>query len=137
MSFVAEVRERTRPVLPLAAMVDVLFLLLIFFMTASVYRERELQIPIDAPAVTTGQAGTTGGRVIISATAEGQVYLGAREVTLVELREALQELAAASPDDVVVVRVDEGGQWGQGMELVDIARAAGFTEVEAAVVSED
>ena len=45
MGFATESRERLRPVLPLAGMVDILFLLLVFFMLASRF-DRESVLPL-------------------------------------------------------------------------------------------
>ena len=87
MSFAAQVRERSRPVLPLAPMVDVLFLLLIFFMTASVFREQELQIDVALPTAEMAQPpATTATQITISLTADDRIYLGPRELTLAALR---------------------------------------------------
>ena len=129
MGFTSESRERSRPVLPLAAMVDVLFLLLIFFMTASVFREQEL------PAADTAAPGQEGGtQVVISLTEDGRVFLGAREMTEQELSLTLAQLAQQYPDEAVVIRGDQLSKYGQAVHLMDLAKDAGFTNVTLATV---
>ena len=62
MSFATQTRERSAPVLPLAGMVDVLFLLLIFFMTASVFRDAELAVEVALPDSQSAAAEVGPGR---------------------------------------------------------------------------
>ena len=135
MSFTAETRERTRPALPLAAMLDVLFLLLIFFMTASVFRQQELQVDVQLPTAETAQPGRgVADQIIITLQEDRSIYLGPRELSLPELREALTDLAASNPDQTVVIRGDQRSHLGLAVELLDIAQQAGFTEAEFAAV---
>lgn len=131
MSFTAETRERTRPALPLAAMVDVLFLLLIFFMTASVFRQQELQIEVQLPTAETAETrGSVADRLIITVQEDDSIYLGPREMTVPELRERLEALAAGDPGQTVVIRGDQRSNLGRAVQLLDIAQAAGFTDAQ-------
>lgn len=135
MSFSAQARERSRPVLPLAPMVDVLFLLLIFFMTASVFREQELQIDVALPTAEMAQPpATTATQITISLTADDRIYLGPRELTLAALRRTLAELVRDFPDEVVVVRGDQASSFGLAVKVMDAAQLAGVTNVSVATV---
>jgi len=127
MSFASETRERSRPVLPLAAMVDVLFLLLIFFMTASVFREAEAQLDIDLPeAATAADPGTAADRVTVNIDASNRVYLGERRVAFEALPGELARLAEEAGIREVVVRGDSGSDWGVGVRVTDLAKQAGL-----------
>ena len=135
MSFASETRERSRPILPLAAMVDILFLLLIFFMTASTLRDQEMRLPIDVPPSATAQTpGATTPGVVVSFDADSNIFIGLREVSLAQLSDIFKELAASSPEESVVIRGDIAGDWGLGIKIVDLAKEAGIAEVEAATV---
>ncbi len=131
MGFAGETRERSRPVLPLAAMVDVLFLLLIFFMTASTFREQEPAIPIDlTPAQTSEPGSATAQATVITFTQENQVYIGDRPFSLDEVETYLRRLVRASPDETIYIRGDQYGDYGVGVRLLDMAKAIGFTDVD-------
>jgi biopolymer transport protein ExbD len=133
MSFTSETRERSRPFLPLAGMVDVLFLLLIFFMTASVFREQEPAMPVNLAPAESAQAEAGGQtHTLITVMDDERVFLGGNEVTLQELRRRLNELAAEFPNEVIVIRGDEASRWGLGLQIMDMAREAGLSEVRAA-----
>lgn len=137
MGFTAESRERLRPVLPLAGMVDVLFLLLIFVMSTYSMREQELQIDIGLPAAETGQPGSTQAlQVILSFDAQGRVFLGEREVAIEQLQGELEKLASFAPDQPVIVRGDVEARFGMFTAICDTARAAGLTDISIATVEE-
>jgi biopolymer transport protein ExbD len=138
MSFTAETRPRLKPTLPLAPMVDMMFLLVIFFMTASVFRDQELQIDVALPAAAQAQPGSAlATRIILTVTADNRLFLGQRELTPPELLATLTELARQFPDEAVVIRGDRASQYGVAVEAMDIARQAGFTNVTLAAVEEE
>lgn len=135
MSFASETRERSRPVLPLAAMVDILFLLLIFFMTASAMRDQELRMDINLQESETSKvAGATAPGILITFDRDSRIYVGQREVSLDQLERMLREIVAATPNESVVVRGDIDGDWGVGIKIVDMVRAVGIQDVSAATV---
>lgn len=133
MSFSAESRERTRPALPLSAMVDIMFLLLIFFMTASVFREQELQVPVDLAPSATAQAGTTSAtQITINIDADDRIFLGPREHSLESLRRTLGELSRMYPHETVIIRGDRDSSYGLAVRVMDAATQAGLTDVRLA-----
>ncbi|MEM7576323.1 MAG: biopolymer transporter ExbD [Planctomycetota bacterium] len=135
MSFVAESRERTRPILPLAGMVDVLFLLLIFFMTASTFRESELELPVSlTPGESATEAVDAASSVVVTVTAENEIFFGTRASTLQELRRLLEEVVAVSPDEVLVVRSDEKSDAGVLLRILDQAELAGVRDTRTAMI---
>ena len=135
MSFASETRQRSLPVIPLASFVDILFLLLTFFLTTSALRERELQIGVDLPAAESGETAVSAAtQTIISITAEDRIYLGERELPLPSLRQTLEELAAISPDEAVVIRGDQASSFGLAVQIMDVAQQAGIRNVSVATV---
>lgn len=133
MSFSQPSRQRLAPALQLAGFVDILFLLLVFFLTASVFREQERQVPISLYEAETAELSAEAGTQLIVTTSEGgEVFLGPRKVTLAELRSALTDLAERFPDESLVIRSDVESRVGLFAEVTDIARAAGITDVQFA-----
>jgi len=132
MSFSSETRERTKPAVPLAAMVDVMFLLLIFFMTASVYREKERQIDVSLPATETDTSTQGKAPIIITVAADGSIYIGEGKYTLSRLYDTLKDLAGQIDDESVVIRGDRSSELGLTVQVLDLCRAAGITDVSLA-----
>ena len=139
MGFASESRERARPVLPLAGMVDILFLLLIFFMSTYSMREQEMMIDIGLPVSESAQPGTTQAqKVIVSFSEAGEVYLGQRKVAIENLAAEMAKLAEINPDQPVIIRGADKADYGLFMKVVDAATKAGLGEnVRAATLVEE
>ena len=129
MSFSAPTRERSTPVLPLSAMVDVMFLLLIFFMTASVFREEERQIDVALPSAETGQAPASRTQIFITITADGGIFLGDQLMTFETLPAKLKRLVELYPNESVVVRGDMDAKLGLAVRVIDTVKASGLRNV--------
>jgi len=135
MSFATQSRERAAPVLPLAGMVDVLFLLLIFFMTASVFRDAELSMDVSLPTAETASAAVgPAQQIIITVDENNLVFLGQRQVPIDNLRDILLDLVAVAPNDSVVVRADQASTTGVAVRVMDLAQQAGLTEVSISTI---
>lgn len=135
MSFATQSRERAAPVLPLAGMVDVLFLLLIFFMTASVFRDAEMSMDVSLPTAETASAAVgPAQQIIITVNNENNVFLGERQVPIDNLRDILLDLVAVAPNDSVVVRADQDSNTGIAVRVMDLAQQAGLTQVSISTI---
>lgn len=135
MSFASTTRERSAPVLPLAGMVDVLFLLLIFFMTASVFRDSELSMDVNLPTSETAQSAVgPAQQIIITVGEDNTVYLGERAVPMDRLLDVLLQLVEVAPNDSVVVRADQNSNTGVAVRVMDLAQQAGLTQVSISTI---
>ena len=116
-------RHRRRPSINITPLIDVMFLLIIFFMVSSTFRE-QLGIDIALPqAETTSQQERPPHEISVSE--EGAYFLGPREVSLSELREGLAALLAEDPETSFVLSADEQANFQQVVAAIDIARAVG------------
>lgn len=135
MSFATQTRERSAPVLPLAGMVDVLFLLLIFFMTASVFRDAELSMDVTLPtSETAASAVGPAQQIVITVGEDNRVFLGERAVPIENLLPVLNQLVEVAPNDSVVVRADQNSNTGVAVRVMDLAQQAGLTQVSIATI---
>jgi len=116
-------------------MLDVLFLLLIFFAMTSSIRATEQLIDVDVPVARTGESEE--GRVhetIVNVLNDGRIYVGASETpkTPDQLRRTLAELIASYPNERIIVRGDAEASHGRIMSVYDAARAAGVNDIRVA-----
>ncbi len=138
MGFASESRERVRPVLPLAGMVDVLFLLLIFFMSTYSMREQELSVDVGLPASESAEVGTNEAlKVVITYDEEGRIFLGERLVPLEQLESELTKLAAISTDQPVILRGDKEAKVGLQSRIMDAAYAVGLEDIRLSRVGKE
>ena len=95
--------------LELTPMIDVVFLLMIFFLVASKLDEADRSIDVVLPHASAARPLTSRPReFIVNIDREGNYFAGARPVPLAELATLLRQAAADNPDrQSVVLRADE------------------------------
>ena len=95
--------------LELTSMIDVVFLLMIFFLVASKLDEADRAIDVVLPDATAAKPLTSRPReFVVNIDRGGRYYAGARPVELDELRDLLRQAAADNPQrQTVILRADE------------------------------
>lgn len=79
MNFGSKIGAQKAP-FPMAAMIDILFLLLVFFMTTSIFAQFESEIDISVPKSAAGkEADLQLGEIIINVTEDGKFKIGGQE----------------------------------------------------------
>ena len=116
-------REETPITFDFAPMVDVVLLLLIFFLLTSNLAARQNALPLDLPRAST-TVQETPDLPLVSVTTAGKVYLNGRETTLTRLGGLLRPLIATS-GGLVGLRADERGTYGAVVQVMDIIKKAG------------
>lgn len=135
MSFAQPIQFQRRAGLPLAPMIDILFLLLIFFATTSSFQAEERDVPVDLPAAESSESpSTVATQIIVNVKADGTLLIGNEAYNLDALRELLTKVIADYPDERVVIRGDKTADWGDVLAVMDTARAVGVKNVSAATV---
>ena len=113
------------PQLALTSMLDVIFLLLCFFVTVSVFSQWESEITIKLPSASTAEEpDRLPGEIIINLAKDGKVTVNGTVRTLDELRERLAKIAKFYPDQAVIVRADKEVRYETLVGLIDACRAA-------------
>ena len=95
--------------LELTPMIDVVFLLMIFFLVASKLDEADRSIDVVLPQASAAKPLTSKPReFVINIDREGNYFAGARPVRLDDLQQLLRQAAADNPQrQTVIVRADE------------------------------
>lgn len=120
-------KKKSALIINVTSLIDVMFLLLIFFMVTSTFKNQpaiNLVLPRSSTATETVDMPT-----ILFLTADGVVYMNDRAVARDDLPPLLEQLQASSGDDRMVLRADESATHGDVVELIDIIKASGFTSV--------
>ena len=116
--------------LELAPMIDVVFLLLIFFITSWQFArfERDLDISVPAAEETTDQNQTVG-EMILNVREDGTVVRNAATITQDELLAKLQAISSAYPDQAVILRGDSKADFQHIINVLDLIKRAGIWNV--------
>jgi biopolymer transport protein ExbD len=125
-------RSTRHAVLDMTPLIDVVFLLLIFFMVSTTF-ERETQLKIDLPEAS-GEAveARPDERIEITIDQAGLIYVNQRELVtsdLPTLRRALAQLAADDLERVVLVDADERAPFQAVVIVMDAASQLGLSKV--------
>ncbi len=116
------------PSVNMTPMIDVVFLLIIFFMVGTQFTESERQIDIKLPAAGNLKAMlATPDRREVVISPEGQAYLDGQPVSIQQLSERLQDMRLRYPDLTVAVRADGEAKQKHVVPVYGAIQAAGVT----------
>jgi biopolymer transport protein ExbD len=135
MSFASTPPETNYGWRPPTTYVDVMFLILTFFITIAAFRDDDRQINVALPAQEAAKAGG-GGRtqIVVTVTRDEQIFLGDRLFTPETLLPKLTELAVLYPNESVVIRADRESRLGMTVKVMDLAYKAGLKDVSLGTI---
>lgn len=125
-----EGRKRISTRLNIAPLIDVVFLLLIFFMLSSHFVTQP-GIKITLPSAATGKLHPEED-IIISITEDSNLYLNEKLVTLENLLKQLKMEIVKTEKKTVIIKADQKIDLGLAVKVMDIARQA---ETEKLIIS--
>lgn len=124
MKFVRKNKSRA-PGLALTSMLDVIFLLLCFFVTVSVFSQWENEISIKLPSATTAEEpDRLPGEIVVNLAKDGKVSVNGKVLTLDELRVRLARISKFYPGQPVIIRADKDVRYESLVIVIDTCRAA-------------
>lgn len=125
-----ERRRRKEVLLNVTSLVDVLFLLLIFFMLTGTFKrvgEMELRLPPSTTSTPEGSSPAHQADLILRES--GAMSLDGESVDLPHLKGRLEQLLKRDPDTRITIKAEEKVEHGDVVRLLDIVRDAGFKGV--------
>ena len=118
------------PRIEIIPLLDVVFLLLTFFIFAIVVMVRIDTTSITLPEATDAPAVAPGPAMTISLDADAQLFIDAEPTTLESLREELPDLLETVPDARLFIAADERAPAGSLFELMDALQALGVSNLQ-------
>ena len=118
-------RRSRAPQLALTSMLDVIFLLLCFFVTVSVFSQWESEISIKLPSATTAEEpDRLPGEIIVNLDRDGKVSVNGKALELGDLEARLAKVSKFYPDQAVIIRADKEVRYERLVAVIDTCRAA-------------
>jgi biopolymer transport protein ExbD len=114
----------------LTPMLDVVFIMLIFFIvTASFVKESGMDVnrPDAATAVVKPR-----GNILVAITPSGQIWIDKRQVDVRSVRANIERLFAENPQGAVVIQADTDSKNGLLVAVMDAAKLAGVENISIA-----
>ena len=116
-------RTRTSVQVPMTSLIDIVFLLLIYFLlTTNFMVEEGIKIKLPQAKASTPQVEEV---ITIYVDRQGRAFLGTREVSMAALFDGLKEMIGRREDKLVVVRADRAVILNKAVKVMDVAKAAG------------
>ena len=113
------------PALALTSMLDVIFLLLCFFVTVSVFSQWESEISIKLPNAKTAETPERlPGEIIVNLSKDGTVRVNGTSLTLDDLQSRLAKISKFYPGQPVIIRADRDTKYESLVAVIDSCRAA-------------
>ena len=123
-----KVKNRETPSIEIAPLIDVVFLLLLFFMVSTEFSAKP-GLMIRLPEIQIGKPVTTAVKVDVSITTAGDIYIGGEPVAEKNFKSALKK-AARNPESVVIVlSADKNIPHGRVVAMMDVMRGLGLKRV--------
>src|SRR5947209_10403470 len=118
------------PGIQLAPLVDVLLLLLIFFLLTwnAARNENELDVKVPKASAAKEKSAPVGD-VVVNVKADGNVVVNRRTLSSAELTDLLKNLIQLNSEQAVIIRGDESGAYKNIMAVLNICTEAGITNV--------
>jgi biopolymer transport protein ExbD len=118
------------PGIQLAPLVDVLMLLLIFFLLTWNAARNENELDVKIPKASAAKEKTAPiGDVVVNVKADGNVIVNRRTLSGAELSDLLKGLIQLNAEQAVVIRGDEAGAYKNVIGVLNICSEAGVTNV--------
>jgi biopolymer transport protein ExbD len=116
--------------LSLTPLIDVVFLLLIFFLVTSEFEEEERRLDIVLPTATSATPMTSKPReIVVDIDAQGQVFLRGEPTGLDDLEQLLQTAVASNPtNQTVVIRADRSTAFQPVVSVMDVCNRTGVSD---------
>jgi len=114
-------------------LIDVVFLLIIFFMVSTVFVDFSRHLDINLPASKSSVIDEKPKTLEIEMTKDKKIFLAGKSTTLLGLERALGKLDIKSKKQNAVIRADKVLPYGEVIEVMGLLQKAGIPDISVAV----
>lgn len=123
-------REEEEAELDMTPMLDIVFIMLIFFIVTTSF-VKEAGIDVNRPEAS--QATTKpSANIFIAIRENGEVWMDRRQVDVERVAANLERLLAEQPTDMVVIQADKEARHGIVVKVMDQVKEAGIAQISIA-----
>mgnify|MGYP000851939560 CR=1 FL=1 len=124
-------RQRRLPGINIVPLIDILTLMLIFFLITTTFKRAQPAVQIDLSESEHGVAADTSLPVIINVARDNAVFLDAKPVKVEELAGALKGILDSKPESKFALNADRVADFGVIVKVLDAFKDAGIKDVPA------
>jgi biopolymer transport protein ExbD len=125
-----KVGDEEEAAIDITPMLDVVFILLIFFIVTATFI-KEAGIDVNRPNAATA-VKKEKANILIAITAKNEIWIDRRKVDIRSVRPNIERLHAENPKGTVVIQADRESKTDTLIQVMDAAREAGVYDVAIA-----
>jgi len=126
------------PAIPMAPLIDIVFITLIFYMTLSIFYQLETELSITVPKAEQSQEVVRSpGEIIINVDREGAVVINQKTLSQPELQNMLQRISSLYPNQSVIIRADKKTYHESVIRVLDACAAANIWNIAFSTMKEE
>jgi len=121
--------DREEPIINISSLLDVMFILLIFFLATSTLQKEEHDIQVNLPTHSDDSSLSAQSRtLIINVRKDGNYYMQNAIKSLEEMKKVIQDAVVQNPEQKVLIRGDKEALHGYVAAAVGACKSAGIIE---------
>jgi biopolymer transport protein ExbD len=126
-------RKRRAPSIIIVSLIDILAILLIFFIVTTTFRKNQPQLQINLPESKSAEQAPAEKiePLVLSVKSADQISLDGKPVTLDLLAEALKTARAQFPTRPIAMQADREAPFGIVVKVLDALKDAGIKNIPA------
>jgi len=122
-----QTKPRRKVSISITSLIDVIFMLLLFFMITSTFLEQP-GIKLELPEAKTS-AVAEAQEYVLTVDKKGELYLNRRAVTLTGLEEEIKKVLPQMKDSALVLKADQDTSHGLVVRVMDLAKRGGVKKL--------
>lgn len=127
-----DLEEPREDLINLVPLIDIVFLLLVFFLVATTFVDAESELALELPKAHNGSESSTARPLVILVAEDGTWFVDGRPVTEEGLEQKLLAAAASDPDREVLIRGHTRVALGRVVQAFDACAGAALRRVSIA-----
>ena len=114
-------------VINISSLLDVMFILIIFFLATATFTEEERDIQVNLPQSAAAQSSTQAPKmIVINVREDGTYHVANQSMDIASLKNTLNEAVSSNPDQKVMVRGDRNALHGNVANAISVCKQVGI-----------
>lgn len=124
--------------LSITPMIDIVFLLLIFFLVATRFAEEDRELDVDLPTASEAQPSIAKPlEIVINIDREGRFFLDNRQMSIDEVEKHVHDAVTNNPlSQSAIIRADRQTDWDHVVAVMNACRRAGVRDINPITASD-
>ena len=114
-------------VINISSLLDVMFILIFFFLATATFTEEERDIQVNLPQSAAAQSSTQAPKmIVINVREDGTYHVANQTMDIASLKNTLIEAVSSNPDQKVMVRGDRNALHGNVANAISVCKQVGI-----------